>query len=278
MMIAGGLAKEFGRLVREASPRYFVMENVPGILLPGARGIAEGFDRDMRRAGYELGKPWLLNAADFGVPQRRRRVFMVGARSGLPLPKAPQESGAATPTGGGMQLVILSCLRTAGLDCTGSMTARLGRPVPTLCGSGGDAPDDGDRARPRALPGALTGCDRVRQAPAVEERFRSVSPGTPEPISRFLRLHPDRPAPTIRAGTLPGRGSQTAPRPIHMPFLVSSRCVRPRRFQSMPDWFWVDHTKWSGYMQVGNAVPPLLARAVAAAVWRAVDENEAAGP
>lgn len=271
-----GLVGEFGRLVRETSPRYFVMENVPGILLPGARGIVEEFGRDMRRAGYELGDPWLLNAADFGVPQRRRRVFMVGARSGLPLPDPPQEFGTPAPTARDA-IGDLELIENCQLGLYGEHDGPLGQASSYASRLRGDTPDHGDRARPRSRPGVLTGCDRVRHAPGVEERFRSVNPGTPEPISRFLRLHPDRPAPTIRAGTLPGRGGHTAPRPIHYAFPRVITVREAARFQSMPDWFWVDHTKWRGYMQVGNAVPPLLARAVAAAVWRAVDENEAVG-
>ena len=271
------LVGEFARIVREISPRYFVMENVPGILLPGARGIVEGFRRDMGRAGYELAEPWLLNAADFGVPQRRRRVFMAGAQDGLPLPEPPEPSGASAPTAR-EAIGDLEPLEDCRLGLHGEHDGTLGQASSYASRLRGDTPDDGDNARPRARPAALTGCGRVRHAPAVEERFRSVHPGTPEPISRFLRLHPDRPAPTIRAGTLPGRGSHTAPRPIHYAF---PRCITVReaaRLQSMPDWFWVDRTKWRGYMQVGNAVPPLLARAVAGAIRRAVNEEEAAHP
>ena len=129
----------------------------------------------------------------------------------------------------------------------------------------GEAPDNGDSDRTRSRPAVLTGCGRVAHSPAVVERFRGVLPGTPEPISRFFRLHPDRTAPTIRAGTLAARGSHTAPRPIHYAF---PRCITVReaaRLQSIPDWFRVDPTKWRGYMQVGNAVPPLLA---SGSCWR----------
>ena len=270
-----GLVGEFARLVREISPRYFVMENVPGILLPGARRIVEGFRREMRRAGYELAEPWLLNAADFGVPQRRRRVFMAGARRGLPLPEPPEPSRAAAPTAR-EAIGDLELLENCRLGLHGEHDGALGQASSYASLLRGDNPDDSDRARPRARAAALTGCGRVRHAPTVEERFRSVHPGTSEPISRFLRLHPDRPAPTIRAGTLPGRGSFTAPRPIHYAF---PRCITVReaaRLQSMPDWFWVDQTKWRGYMQVGNAVPPLLARAVANAIRRAASAEEVA--
>ena len=258
-----GLVGEFGRIVRETNPRYFVMENVPGILLPGARGIVKRFRRDMKCAGYEVGEPWLLNATDFGVPQRRQRVFMVGARRGLPLPKPPQPSGTAVPTAR-EAISDLEPLENRQLGLHGEHDGVLGQASSYASRLRGDMLDDGNKARPRARPAVLTGCDYVRHTPAVVERFQSVIPGTPEPISRYLRLHPDRPAPTIRAGTLPNRGSHTAPRPIHYAFPRVITVREAARLQSMPDWFWVDPTKWRGYMQVGNAVPPLLARAVAA--------------
>ena len=270
-----GLVAEFARIVREVSPCYFVMENVPGILLPGARGILAGFHRDMKNAGYELTEPWLLNAANFDVPQRRRRVFIAGARRGLPLPRKPEPSQAAAPTARDA-IGDLELIEGCQLGPDGEHDGSLGQASPYASRLRGDTSDGGDHARSRPRPAALTGCGRVTHTPAVQERFRSVDPGTPEPISRFLRLHPDRPAPTIRAGTMPGRGSHTAPRPIHYAY---PRCITVReaaRLQSMPDWFCVDRTKWRGYMQVGNAVPPLLARAVAGAIRRAASEGEAA--
>ena len=123
----------------------------------------------------------------------------------------------------------------------------------------------------RRVSGKLTGCDVVGHSVDVVKRFSAVRPGTSEPISRFFRLHPDRPAPTIRAGTLSEHGSHTAPRPIHY---SQPRCITVReaaRLQSLPDWFQVDRTKWRGFMQVGNAVPPLLAQAVANQIKYAIE-------
>ena len=267
-----GLVAEFARLIREVSPPYFVMENVPGILMSGAREIAEGFRRDMLRAGYDVDEPWLLDAADYGVPQRRRRVFIVGARCGLTLPAPPTPLGDKAPTTR-EAIGDLEALEDRLPGPSGEHDGELGPASPYALRLRGEIADDDNRARPRPRPTSLMGCGRVRHATAIQQRFRDVSPGTSDPISRFLRLHPDSPAPTIRAGTLPDRGSHTAPRPIHYTF---PRCITVReaaRLQSMPDWFQVDRTKWRGYMQVGNAVPPLLARAVAGAIRRTAQEE-----
>ena len=84
-----------------------------------------------------------------------------------------------------------------------------------------------------------------------------------EPISRFPRLDPNGVCNTLRAGTGSDRGAYTSPRPIH-PF--HARCITVReaaRIHSYPDWFRLHATKWHGFRQIGNSVPPLLGRAVA---------------
>lgn len=91
-----------------------------------------------------------------------------------------------------------------------------------------------------------------------------------EPVSRFLRLDPKRYANTLRAGTDAKRGAHTAARPIHpsAPRVITVR--EAARLHSFPDWFRPHATKWHGYRQVGNAVPPLVARAVGRAVMDAM--------
>src|SRR5208283_2426639 len=87
-----------------------------------------------------------------------------------------------------------------------------------------------------------------------------------EPVSRFHKLDPHGICNTIRAGTASDRGAFTSPRPIHP---SSPRCITVReaaRLHSYPDWFRFHVTKWHGFRQIGNSVPPLLAQAVAAQI------------
>ncbi|MFT7339030.1 MAG: DNA (cytosine-5)-methyltransferase 1 [Marinobacter maritimus] len=66
--------------VEALKPRVFLMENVPGILWPRHKTYIEKFYKEGRRAGYHIFAPAILDARDFGVPQRRKRVFILGLR------------------------------------------------------------------------------------------------------------------------------------------------------------------------------------------------------
>ena len=77
---------------------------------------------------------------------------------------------------------------------------------------------------------------------------------------------------TLRAGTDSARGAFTSPRPIHpFPFLPRVVTVREAaRLHSYPDWFRFHSTKWHGFRQIGNSVPPLLARFIAREIVKAL--------
>jgi DNA (cytosine-5)-methyltransferase 1 len=124
--------------------------------------------------------------------------------------------------------------------------------------------------RERQRETVLTGCLRTTHSEDVVERFNRTLPGDQEPVSRFFRLSWEGISPTLRAGTGPEHGSHTAPRPIH-PELP--RCITVReaaRLHSFPDWFVFHGTRWHGFRQIGNSIPPLLARAVADKIQKAL--------
>ena len=119
-------------------------------------------------------------------------------------------------------------------------------------------------------PGLLTSSRRTAHTDISRRRFRDTRPGTVEPISRFYKLAADGVSNTLRAGTDAARGAFTSPRPIHH---RHDRCVTVRemaRLHGFPDWFRFHVTKWHGARQIGNSVPPPLARAVAASVRAAL--------
>jgi len=73
------LYKECVRVIKEALPKCFVLENVPGLISMGKGTIIDQICKDLASAGYKVN--WQkLNAADYGVPQNRIRVFFIGYR------------------------------------------------------------------------------------------------------------------------------------------------------------------------------------------------------
>jgi DNA (cytosine-5)-methyltransferase 1 len=268
-----GLLLEFMRLTEELDARYFVLENVKGLTIGKHRGLLDELIEAFDKKGYSVLAPYrVLNAADFGVPQDRRRLFLMGAKKGLPLPKYPaamngprttvwQAIGDLPDPEGYGQLVESDTVSNAKF-AKASEYARALR---------GLANDAGDFSYPRRWDlKRLTSSMRTDHTALSKRRFKKTKHGETEPVSRFLKLDPDGVCNTLRAGTGSERGAFTSPRPIH-PY--SPRCITVReaaRLHSYPDWFRFHGTKWHGFRQIGNSVPPRLGRAVAAEVIRSM--------
>jgi len=124
-----------------------------------------------------------------------------------------------------------------------------------------------DKSRPRHWESSnLTGSRRTTHMKETLSRFAATELGAVEPKSRLYRLPLDGPSRTLRAGTGSERGSHTSPRPIH-PYEDRVITVREAaRLHGYPDWFRFHTTNWHGHRQVGNSVPPPLARAAARAL------------
>ncbi len=266
------LLLKFAALVEELRPSYFVVENVRGLLIGEAVKNLAAFRRNVENAGYDVVWPvQLLNAADFGVPQDRKRLFILGYRSKLAAPSYPTPS---TPKGHAERVTVRDAI--GDLVAMDSFLHHLDGDVyagplgpPSEYAKRLVADFEGTRPRPqscRRRNRTLTGCMRVKHTAEAIRRFESTQPGTREQVSRFFRLDADGHSPTLRAGTDLAHGKFTAVRPIHY---KHPRCITVReaaRLHSFPDWFQFHPTKWHGFMQIGNAVPPLLAAAVARSI------------
>lgn len=273
------LVKEFVRIVAELDASYFVFENVKGLTVGKHKRFLEEIIEAFELLGYRVRMPWrVLNASSYGVPQDRERLFLIGAKQGLPFPEYPEPT--ATPTGSIQQYLNLpfgpSCKDAIGdlpdaekfkelMHTDSVMTDRWSAPSEYArelrCIETADWHFGYSR---RWEPKMLTSSMRTIHTEISRRRFSETEPGSIEPISRFFKLAADGISNTLRAGTDSARGAFTSPRPIHY---KHSRCVTVRemaRLHGFPDWFRFHETKWHGGRQIGNAVPPPLARAVAA--------------
>jgi DNA (cytosine-5)-methyltransferase 1 len=317
------LVFEFCRLVKELQPRYFVMENVPGLCQSKYSHLLKRLMSDFKAAGYVMTEPvQVLDAASFGVPQKRRRLFLLGAQVGaavLAYPEPEQRETLALakrnvvqhgerseaklsptpleyPQGRESQSQYLTVrdaiadlpnlddfAELSHTDCIqltpeqlyqmhALSTLYVKKLRDLIC-------DPTNFAYPRWWnPQLLTSSMQTQHTEASIERFKNTSPGQLEPISRLRRLDWDKPCHTLRAGTGSDRGAYTSPRPIHPDYLRVISVREAARLHSFPDWFRFHVTKWHGFRQVGNAVPPLLARALGSQIIAALEVKPSVPP
>lgn len=283
------LVSHFMRLVIELQPKYFVMENVKGLTVGKHRQLLLEIIQEFQSNGYVVEEKYqVLNAAHYGVPQHRERLFLLGCREGLALPAYPQ------PTSKLARAKKSSLLEPADLPaCPTVWEAIADLPeienYPELWQQDSCIAEYGKPSNYSSMLRALTTqigdysyerhCDRRVITSSIRThhhqdliaRFAETKPGTRDTISRFFKLEAEGICNTLRAGTPSNRGAFTSPRPIHP---LTPRCISVReaaRLHSYPDWFRLHVTKWHGFRQIGNSVPPLLARAVANQIMQALD-------
>lgn len=280
------LVRDFLRIVSELDATYFVFENVKGLTVGKHRKFLDEFIEYAAHLGYAVRKPWqVLDAANYAVPQHRERLILFGAKVGETLPAYP--APWTNPADGKRKVFdglsagpnvsdALSDLPDAEdfeelLD-TDEVRLREWKDGSTYalemrCRTNSAWHHGQPREWDRNL---LTSSARTQHTEISRRRFSETAGGQTEPISRFYKLHPEGLSNTLRAGTDGARGAFTSPRPLHP---KHERCVTVRemaRLHGYPDWFRFNETKWHGARQIGNSVPPPLARAVASEVIKII--------
>jgi len=258
----------FFRIVAEVRPRFFVAENVEGILADKYAAYRE--DALARVEGYKLLQPVILKSSDFGAPTERRRVFFIGYLEGAIEPLSIEDfrvrQNVERMTVGialrGLPTRISpawqsweSGWRKLSWKGEGWFWDRIYGAIPEGVG-------DSEAIRRLREFGEVSGCQGTRHSSAVTERFSVLGGGQVDRPSRARRLDRSGLCPTIRSGTGPDHGSHQAVRPIHP---TQPRVITPReaaRLQGFPDWYQFDETKWHSFRQIGNSVSPILAEGI----------------
>lgn len=237
----GQLFRHFIRLANSLDPRFIVMENVRGLLtargLDGVPGSALALLReDLRQEGWQTTVS-LLNAADYGVAQRRVRLFIVAHRTG-DCPEFPLPTHSKQPTADLKPWMSLKKQLAAIRDVT---QEEIIRPTPRLAaelariepGSGVKSPGKAESTRPGGHWGYKQGA--------------------------FI-ADPSLPARTVTAST----AQDWIIDPVHgLRRLCPRECAAVQSFPAT--WKW-EGKRASVYRQIGNAVPPRLAKAIASSL------------
>ncbi len=211
----GNLLFDYVRFIEHFMPSCFVIENVPGVRdLDGGEQLSILVSR-LSGSGYYVGDPKILNAAHFGIPQFRERLFIVGTRTRNKF-AYPKEHNTLVPCG------------------------------PVLPRDRGCAPNNETRAH------------RL----ASVDRYIRLDYGQRDRLGRVDRLDPSTPAKAVIAGGTAGGGRSH----LH-PEIPRTLSVREcARLQTFPDDFVFIGPTARQFTQVGNAVPPVLAAQIAAAI------------
>ena len=235
---------EFCRLVEEAKPRSFMAENVPGL----AAGTAWGFLREvcarLRRAGYEV-RAKILDASWLGVPQSRRRLWLVGTRlAERRPPEFPRPWRRRT-----RMIDALPRAAEAKFNSNG-IHKKVAR---------------GKRSQMSAMTASRSDHFSVCAPPVTSFLAREslrVAPGRGHKKHFNLRLaSPGSPAPTMAAMWGRGNLAQVMPSPWRR-----FEIWELRRLMGFPDDFQLEGSYAEQWARLGNAVPPPMAAAVAAAL------------
>ena len=234
----GQLVFEFIRLIKELRPSVFIFENVPGILSVNKGKDWELIRDKFKETGYRI-KEKVLNAADYGIPQTRKRLFVIGFREEVefefPIPTHRKPSKAEEYPN--IFREVLQWL-----------------PAKLVFEDNKDLPNN--EIRPHSE--------------RVIERYKLVEQGSKDKIDRTKRIDGEKPAGTVVVGSKSGGG-----RPHIHPYLPRQITVREgARLQSFPDWYIFKGTQTAQYRQVGNAVPPLLAYEIGKEIKKALKRSK----
>lgn len=241
----GRLIGEYLRLAAELDCRYLLFENVRGLVTArGADGVPGSALRWLRERLFALG--WqttveLLNAADYGAPQRRVRIVLIGYRNGdAPSVPEPTHGKAPDPGAGTLRWRTLGeCLRTVTAPTEDETIRPSGKLATELAsippGSGVKSPGKREATRPGGHWG-------YKQGAFVADPALAARTVTANAQQDWLR----DPALGLRR-------------------LTPRECAALQTFPS--DWI-VSGNRSDQYRLIGNAVPPLLAKAVGAALLK----------
>ena len=260
------LIGHFFRQINLLKPKFFIMENVEGLLMGESRFVLHEAIETVKPR-YTVLDPVVVRTADFGAATIRKRVIVVGydpsevdAIDGAELARGrpgpvttvhqaisdlpgPVSAGGNADFGWGRY----AARAPRGLS---EYARTLRRPPPIGLGW--------QEAVQRQAEGYVSGLTATRHSPEIARRYADTPGGKEEPITKSYRLEWLGLCPALRAGTGVEKGSFQAVRPLHP---GKGRVITVReaaRIQGFPDWFTFHPTKWHSFRMLGNSVSPLL--------------------
>ncbi|MER8910328.1 DNA cytosine methyltransferase [Mesorhizobium sp. M0854] len=228
--------------VRAFSPTVFLMENVPGMLWPRHKAALDRFYSKGAESGYDVFEPVVLDARDYGIAQRRKRVFILGLRRGVQL------GNLAWPLKQTHGSDVLRRTKPHLEPWAGCQSAFLP--------AAADDPNDIHMKHGEALLKAFANTPPNGGSRHASGRTLNCHSDHDGHNDVYGRIDPTKPAPTMTTACInPSKG-----RFVH-PTLHHGITVRQAaRIQTFPDDFVFDGGLIAAGEQVGNAVPVAFAQ------------------
>ena len=228
--------------VRAFAPKVFLMENVPGMLWARHEEALSRFYAEGKEAGYTLSDPIMIDARDYGLPQRRKRVFILGfsqsvSGKGLQWPPPPTHGSEVARRTDQRLHPWVSCSSVFDATDKDDVNDVHMNHSQTLIDAFAKTPHNGGS---RHASGRMLACHKDHDG------HNDV----------YGRIDPAKPAPTMTTACInPSKG-----RFVH-PTLNHGITVRQAaRIQTFPDWFVFEGGLMAAGEQVGNAVPVALGK------------------
>lgn len=249
------LVDDYGDLIAEVEPRFFLMENVPGIGGKRGRETVDRFKDRMTEIGYFCHEK-ILDAQDYGVPQRRRRFIVVGEKV----------------TGTGPLFEWPKLVRAKAVNTVRSTIGHLPAPPtdgsdhPDFFGHRSDRLSEVNKARLMALKEGQARDDLPAHLLADCHKVSSDIIGH---RNVYGRMRWGEVAPTITARF----DSFTRGKFGHPDQLRSISLLEGALLQTFPESYHFSGTKVDIARQIGNAVPPKFAAAIGRAIAKAIGQH-----
>jgi DNA (cytosine-5)-methyltransferase 1 len=245
------LYKEFARFVKALEPKVVVLENVSGIKSTG--DFVENIENDLSLAGNMKVTSKLLFAPDYGVPQSRKRLVFVGIKNGGEFDFSEIKKTHGPETDKPYVTVKDAIGDLPSLNSNETSNAYTTEPF-----------TDYQRLMRKDIEKNELTCHRAPNHPdEVIQKIKNTKPGSPmyQKFKQRIRLAWDIQSPTQVSGGIRPQFQFGHPSD-NRGLTIRERC----RLQSFPDSFVVCGGIVQGRVQTGNAVPPLLAQAVALSI------------
>jgi len=271
------LLGHFFRAVNILQPKFFIMENVEGLLDEGNRAELDNAISTIDPI-YTVLKPIVVDAHDFGVPTKRKRVVVIGYNPAevpeILLEEIIPNDIPTVNVRDAISDISPPVKQDKSKENFGWAKYRTDSQLSTYATMMRSPAPEGFGYLPaikKLALGETSGNFDTIHTTLVRERYAATPQGAVDEVSRSKRLEWGGVCPTLRAGTGADKGSYQAVRPLHPtePRVITVR--EAARLQGFPDWFCFHQTKWHSFRMIGNSVSPLVSKSLLSLVKSKLD-------